>query len=98
MRPFRPILLAIVVAATAALSGPALAHADVPTAGALYKNGPSGRYLVNGQWLFRLDPTGQGLSAGWQRNFSTAGWSATAVPRAWKAHDYHRRWQKGTGG
>src|SRR4051812_7190652 len=98
MRPFRPILLAIVVAATAALSGPALAQADVPTAGALYKNGPSGRYLVNGQWLFRLDPTGQGLSAGWQRNFSTAGWSATTVPNAWNANDYSVASMKGTVG
>ena len=32
--------------------------ADVPVGRTLYKTGPSGRYLVDGDWLFRLDTRG----------------------------------------
>src|SRR5689334_5981318 len=98
MRPFRLALLAIAAAAAAFATAPGLAQADVPSAGALYKNGPSGRYLVGGQWLFRLDRTGQGLSSGWMRNFSTAGWTPTTVPNAWNADDYSVASMKGTVG
>src|SRR4051794_4942460 len=39
---------------------PSAAHAaDKPTAKALYKDGPEGRYLLDGDWLFRLDNADQ---------------------------------------
>ena len=58
-RPRLVTVLALALTAAAA-SGPA-AHAqvytpDTPKAGALYANGQNGRYLMGGQWLFRLDP------------------------------------------
>src|SRR3954447_18706036 len=44
------------------LAVPATAHAaDKPPAKALYKDGPQGRYLLSGQWLFRLDNEDQGV-------------------------------------
>ena len=41
----------------------------------LYYEGPSGRYLMDGTWLFRLDPATRASRSGWNRSASTAGWS-----------------------
>src|SRR5204862_4668343 len=60
---------------------------ETPKPGALYSYGQNGRYLLGGQWLFRLDARGQGLSQAWQRQTSTAGWTFTTVPNAWNATD-----------
>jgi beta-glucuronidase len=82
-------LLAVAVSA-AVIASPARAQtyrADTPTPGALYANGQNGRYLMGGQWLFRLDPRGQGIGEAWERQASTAGWSLTTVPNAWNATD-----------
>ena len=46
-----------------ALPGGAAA-ADKPSNKTLYYDGPSGRYLMDGTWLFRLDPGNRGI---WQR-------------------------------
>jgi len=52
MRLSRLLLLATL----AVLALPSFAQAaDVPSNKTLYADGPSGRYLVDGQWLFRLD-------------------------------------------
>ena len=87
-RPRLVPLLALAVALSAASSaGAQVYRADTPKLGALYANGQNGRYLMAGQWLFRLDPHGQGLSQAWQRHASTVGWSLTTVPNAWNATD-----------
>ena len=45
-----------------ALAGPAAAQpASTPTERALYQAGPNGRFLLDGEWLFRLDPGNVGL-------------------------------------
>jgi beta-glucuronidase len=61
--------------------------ATTPKPGALYYAGPSGRYLMNGSWLFRFDAADKGVQQGWQRNAATAGWTRVAVPNAWNATD-----------
>jgi Glycosyl hydrolases family 2, TIM barrel domain/Glycosyl hydrolases family 2, sugar binding domain/Glycosyl hydrolases family 2 len=76
----------------------AAAHAQSPAANAaqadgllqktLYKTGASGRFLMGGQWSFKLDPTGNGSVADFAANPSTAGWTPTSVPNAWNAKDY----------
>ena len=72
MRPrLRLILLAFLLLAPAS---PALA-ADKPNEQALYKDGPEGRYLLDGDWLFRLDNADQGEKQRFQRSSSTAGWT-----------------------
>jgi beta-glucuronidase len=78
-----PILLAAL-----ALASPASAATDVPTAGALYRDGPSGRYLMDGPWLGRPDPGDRGLAAGLQRSTSSDGWTTTSVPNAANAGDF----------
>ena len=60
--------LRLVVAICAALLSiavlaPAAHAADGLTSGALYEAGPDGRYLMGGDWLFRLDSADQGLQA-----------------------------------
>src|SRR3954453_16003726 len=66
---------------------PAAHAADGLTSGALYEAGPDGRYLMGGEWLFRLDAADQGLAQRFMRTTSTAGWAPTKVPNAWNATD-----------
>jgi beta-glucuronidase len=72
--------------------------AETPPAGHLYEAGPSGRYLMDGQWLFRLDPTDAGMRDGFQHDIDTVGWSVVTVPNAWNATDESEESMKGTVG
>src|SRR5205823_8193631 len=60
----RAVALAALAIATLATVAPS-ASADVPTSGALYRDGPSGRYLVGGAWYRRADPRDTGRRRGW---------------------------------
>ena len=85
MRPMRLALGLILLA----LVAPAAARAaDEPTAKTLYSHGPEGRYLMEGDWRFRLDPSDRGLRRGYHRQRSTAGWSTVEVPHAWNVGDH----------
>jgi len=81
-----PLALFLALLAVAALAAPAQA-ADTPNEQALYADGPSGRHLLDGEWLFRADPRDQGLRSRWQRQTGRAGWSAVQVPHAWNVGD-----------
>src|ERR1700750_919673 len=87
----RPRLVTALVLAALAVAAPAASaqvyRPDTPTPGALYSYGQNGRYLMGGQWLFRLDPRGQGPSQASPGQAPTAGWSSTTVPNAWNATD-----------
>jgi beta-glucuronidase len=80
----------------ALLAIPALARAQTPgypaappTAGALYRDGQTGRFLLGGTWLYRPDPANVGLSQGWSLPVgSTVGWSPVTVPNAYNAGDF----------
>ena len=85
MRLLRLLPLAL-LAALAALPSTAVA-ADVPSARPLYEDGPANRFLIDGQWLFRLDTADVGLRQRFQRQTSTAGWSPVAVPHVWNVGD-----------
>ena len=100
MRPFRLIALPLALLAGLVLAGPVAAQSGglVPPQKALYRDGPSGRYLMNGRWLFRLDDAKVGLSQGFQRQTSTAGWSPTTAPNAWNATDQSDKSFAGTVG
>lgn len=67
------------------------ARADKPTAGALYQDGQSGRYLLGGSWYRRADARDRGRKLGWPSKPSLAGWQETTVPNAANAGDYSRR-------
>ncbi len=95
-RPRSVVALATLLALTALPAG--ARAADTPKAGALYQDGPSGRYLVGGGWLFRLDNAEKGVQQGFQRDPSTAGWTPTTVPNAWNATDESPASMSGTVG
>jgi beta-glucuronidase len=80
-----PKILLLTVAALAVSAAPAAAQSVVstPTAKTLYKNGPSGRFLMDGVWLRKLD----NRESGPQREAGTAGWTRVTVPNAWNAGD-----------
>jgi beta-glucuronidase len=67
------------------------ARADRPTAGPLYQDGPSDRYLLAGDWYRRADPHDRGRRLGWQRRASLAAWRQTTVPNAANAGNFSRR-------
>jgi beta-glucuronidase len=77
--------LLLTIAALAATAAPAAAQSVVstPTAKTLYKNGPSGRFLMDGTWLRKLD----NRQSGPQRETGTRGWTRVTVPNAWNAGD-----------
>jgi beta-glucuronidase len=86
--PARSLIAAAAVVALALPAEPAAAQGvTAPSARTLYENGPSGRHLLDGAWLYRPDPLGRGLRAGWMRSRGTAGWLPVAVPHAWNATD-----------
>src|SRR5215213_2090919 len=74
---------------SAALALPAGAMgADTPRQKTLYRDGPSGRYLLDGVWYSRGDPGDQGQKLAWQKQSSTAGWTRASVPSAANAGDF----------
>jgi beta-glucuronidase len=77
-----PLLVLVLV-----LAFPAAASADKPSAKTLYADGPQGRYLLDGEWLFRLDNEDQGITQRFMRATSTAGWTKTTVPNVWNLGD-----------
>jgi beta-glucuronidase len=77
-------MLLIVLAGATATTASA---ADGVTRGTVYHDGPDNRYLLGGDWLFRLDSAGVGLDQRFQQQTDTAGWKATSVPNAWNAGD-----------
>ena len=83
-----PSLLRLVAAAALLLAlVPAAASADTPTNRTLYADGPQGRFLMGGEWLFRLDKDDAGLKARFQRQTSRADWTPVSVPNAWNTGD-----------
>jgi beta-glucuronidase len=80
--------LALASAALLILLLPAAASAaDVPSSRTLYADGPEGRYLMEGDWLFRLDAADQGIKERFMRQTSTEGWTTVKVPNAWNVGD-----------
>jgi beta-glucuronidase len=87
MRISRLLALSIaLVGATLACASQALA-ADGITRGTIYEDGPDNRYLLGGDWLFRLDTAGVGQRERFQRQTTTGGWTKTSVPNAWNVGD-----------
>ena len=78
-------IAAVALAAVFAAAAPAGAQSVVstPSAKTLYKTGPSGRYLMDGTWLFKLDKH----QSGPQLESGIAGWKQVTVPNAWNVGD-----------
>jgi beta-glucuronidase len=88
VRRLPALLLLAIVAATGLPAAAAHAQgASVPSNRTLYHDGPSGRFLMDGQWLFRLDPQEVGITQRYKDQTATTGWTPTTVPNAWNATD-----------
>jgi beta-glucuronidase len=83
----RPALRLTVLALGLLFAAPAAHAADVPSGKPLYEDGPEGRVLVGGTWLFRADGANRGIRRRFHRQRSTAGWSTVRVPNAWNVGD-----------
>jgi len=79
------ILAPVVLVALLAAAAPAGAQSVVstPSAKTLYKTGPTGRYRMDGPWLFKLD----NHQSGPQLESGIAGWKQITVPNAWNVGD-----------
>jgi beta-glucuronidase len=75
-----------------AVSGPAQA------AKPWYTDGPGGRVLLDGAWLYRADRGDEGVNAGWAADPDAAAWSPTTIPNAWNATDESRASMNGSVG
>jgi beta-glucuronidase len=95
MPVMRLAILLLVLAAALPASAQA---ADTPSKRTLYKDGPEGRFLMDGEWLFRLDTANQGLRQRFFRQRSRSGWSAVRVPHAWNVGDHSIASMAGTVG
>ncbi len=89
------VLLLIAALTTLAAAAPAAAQ-DGLTRDVLYADGPANRFLVGGQWLFRLDQGNQGLRQLFMRQADAAGWAPTTIPNAWNAKDESPESMRGT--
>ncbi len=85
-RPHASTLTLALLAVLACAAPAPAAAADGITRGTVYEDGPDNRYLLGGDWLFRLDD-GQGTKQRFQRQSGIEGWAKTAVPNAWNAGD-----------
>ena len=98
--PFRTLKRALLAtfAATLLIAAPAsAATATTPSPGGLYADGHTNRYMLDGQWWFKLDPRGIGVRSGYARNSqSLAGWTPITVPYAWNATDETPASMRGT--
>jgi len=93
----RLLLALFALFAFIALTGAAPAEAaQKPTNRTLYADGPSGRFLLDGTWLFRLDKEDAGLGQRFQHQTSTTGWSPVQVPHAWNVGDHSVESMQGT--
>lgn len=83
---------ALLACALAFAAGPASAsayRATTPTRGALTTDGWTNRYLLDGAWLYRADPSSSGVARRfWGDKASTAGWSALSVPNSYTTGQY----------
>ncbi len=88
MRTLRLLALATTALAAAFAAPSAAARAaDGITRGTVYDDAPDNRYLLGGDWLFRLDTANVGVTQRFQRQTSQDGWTKTTVPNAWNAGD-----------
>lgn len=86
MHILRRLIIPIALLAGAVIV-PAASAADGVTRGSVYRDAPDNRYLLGGDWLFRLDKAGEGIKQHFQRQTSRTGWKTTKVPDAWNAGD-----------
>src|SRR3954453_16553251 len=84
----RLALAFVVAAAVAAIVAPAAsAQTTAPNPHPVTRDGPTGRFMLDGPWLVRVDRRDRGAGQDWGRRRATAGWTPVTIPNAWNATD-----------
>ena len=78
----RPAGIALLCSLLVCIGAAPAGAVDRPKPGSVYRDGPSSRYLLDGTWHHRADPTDVGIQQRFQRQSSLAGWANTTVPNA----------------
>jgi beta-glucuronidase len=89
-------LISLLVLFVVLPSAPAAFATSAPKPKSIYRDGPSGRYLLSGPWLGRPDARDQGVQQGFQTVASRAGWRRTTLPSASNARDFSEQSYMGT--
>jgi beta-galactosidase/beta-glucuronidase len=82
------VTVALLALLAAVLAAPSAYAAATPKPKTIGRDGPSGRYLLDGNWYARPDPSLSGTEQGFQMSKSLAGWQAITVPAALNAGDF----------
>src|SRR4051794_29154016 len=80
-------LICAAVVATVVAPIASAQQAAPPNPHPVTQDGPSGRYMLDGPWLLRIDHRDRGAGQHWERRRSTAGWNPVTIPNAWNAND-----------
>src|SRR4051794_14184773 len=84
----RLALAFVVAAAVTAIAAPAAsAQTTAPNPHPVTRDGPTGRFMLDGPWLLRVDRRDRGAGQHWEQRRSTAGWTPVTIPNAWNATD-----------
>jgi len=86
----------VAVAAAAGSADSAAAAVFVPPEHAVTYDGATGRFLMDGPWLSRLDLKNRGVAGKWFKGGSTHGWHTVTVPNAWNARNFSARSMAGS--
>lgn len=81
------VILGLALVVCAAAAGPAGA-ASAPPERAVTYDGPTGRFLLDGDWRLRRDRHDRGVGKHWFKGSSTKGWKPVTVPNAWNAGNF----------
>ena len=81
------VLIGVALAAAMATPTASAYQATLPNPRPVAHDGPTGRYVLDGPWLLRVDRADRGEGRRWERRRSTAGWTPITVPNAWNAND-----------
>ena len=80
-------LLASVAAFAVFTSAASAIQLTAPNPHPVTLDGPTGRYMLDGPWLLRVDRGDRGAGQHWERRRSTAGWAPITIPNSWNADD-----------
>jgi beta-glucuronidase len=81
------VLIGVALAATIPAPAASAYQATLPNPRPVVHDGPTGRYVLDGPWLLRIDRADRGAGRHWERRVSTAGWTPMTVPNAWNTND-----------